>query len=118
MRKITIIFLLFMTTGCAALQPAQQSINPQTDPFQKALEQLLRDNNSGPMKSFIKERPDSVFTADAERLLKLHSNAKQQRNKFKSCDKQLGPALQEIKILQKDIGRLTQLNLDMDRSSP
>ena len=118
MRKMIIVCMLFLTAGCAALQPVQQSATSQEDPFQKSLEQLLRDNNSGPMNAFIKEYPDSIFIADAKRLLKLHSSSKQCRNKLKTCDTQLTSSNQELIKLQEDIERLTQLNLDMDRSSP
>ena len=118
MRIVTIACLLYLVTGCVAIQSGQQPIQNNPEPFHNALEQLLQNNNSEPLKAFIKEQPDSIFVNDAKQLLKLHINAGKYRSELRTCDKQLDSSQQELKKLQEDIDRLTQLNLEMDRSSP
>ena len=118
MRMTTIACLLYLLTGCVAIHSGQQPIQDNPEPFHNALEQLLQNNNSGPLKAFIKEQPDSIFVNDAKQLLRLHSNAGKYRGKLNSCDKQLDSSQQELQKLQEDIDRLTELNLEMDRSAP
>lgn len=118
MRMITIACLLYLVTGCVAIHSGQQPIENNPEPFHNALEQLLQNNSSGPLKAFIKEQPDSIFVNDAKQLLRLHSNAGKYRSELKTRDKQLDSSQLELEKLQEDIDRLTQLNLEMDRSSP
>ena len=125
MRKISIVCLFLFLTGCVNILSGQQQSQSDlqatynyVEPFHNAMEQLLQNNNSAGMKSFIKEYPDSIFIKDAEQLLKLHSNAEKYRSQIKTCDTQLDSSHQELQKLKEDIDRLTQLNLEMDRSSP
>ena len=125
MRKISIACLFLFLTGCVNILSGQQQSQSDlqatynyVEPFHNAMEQLLQNNNSAGMKSFIKEYPDSIFIKDAEQLLKLHSNAEKYRSQIKTCDTQLDSSHQELQKLKEDIDRLTQLNLEMDRSSP
>ena len=125
MRIITTVCLFLVLTGCVIIQSGQQQAQSDlqttynyVEPFHIAMEQLLQNNNTAGMKSFIKEYPDSLFIKDAEQLLKLQSNAVKCRRQTKTCDTQLNSSHQELQKLKEDIDRLTQLNLEMDRSSP
>ena len=118
MRIITTACLFLALTGCLTINPGRQANQDQAEPFHNALEQLLQSNNSGAMKTFIKENPDSIFINDAKKLLQLHSAADNCRGKLKTCSTQLDSSHQELNKLKEDIDRLTQLNLEMDRSSP
>ena len=116
MKLFLIAGLMFMTTGCTALLTGQRSADAQAGTFQTAMDQLLQDNNPKPMQAFVKEHPESQYADEAGLLLQLHDAAKAYRSKSKSCDQQLESSRQEIRKLQEDIERLTQLNLEMDRS--
>ena len=116
MRLLLIVCLLFMTTGCTALLSGQKNSDAQTGAFHNALDQLLQKNNSKPMHAFVKEHPNSPYVDEAGQILQLHDTANKYRSKAKACDQQLESSRQEIQKLQEDIERLTQLNLEMDRS--
>ena len=125
MRNFSIACLFLFLTGCVTILSGQQQSQSDlqatynyVEPFHNAMEQLLQNDNSAGMKSFIKEYPDSIFIKDAEQLLALHNNAEECRSQIKSCDTQLDSSHQELQKLKEDIDRLTQLNLEMDRSSP
>ncbi len=118
MRKTAIVCLLFLATGCVAIQPGKNSTQNQAKLFHDSLEQLLQKNNAKPMQTFIKEHPDNMFINDAKQLLQLHRNAKNCGGKLKKYSKQLKASQQDLQKLQDDIDRLTELNLEMDRISP
>ena len=117
MRKTVIVCLLFLVTGCVAIQPGKDSTQNQAMLFHDSLDQLLQKNNTKPMKTFIKEHPDNIFVNDAKQLLQLHSSANSCGGKLNKCSKQLKASHQDLKKLQDDIDRMTELNLEMDRSS-
>lgn len=118
MRMLIAVCLLFLFTGCVATQYDKQTAQKNEAPFHNALEQLLQNNNSKPIKNFIKDHPDDMFSDDAKRILSLYNDAKNCRGKINKCDKNLKDSHQELKKLQEDIDRLTELSLEMDRSSP
>ena len=118
MRIQIIVCLLLLTSGCTAILTGQKQAKLESDSFQSALEQLLQDNNAKAMNTYIKNNPDSQNVDSAKRLLELHDSAKNNQGKLIKCSQQLEATQQEMSKLQEDIERLTQLNLEMDRSSP
>lgn len=70
------------------------------------------------MQGFIKKNPDSIHIGNAKKALQLHNRHKKSRDNLNACEQQLAASRQDLKKLQEDIDRLTQLNLEMDRKSP
>ena len=118
MRTLIAVCLLLLFTGCVAIQSGKQTPQDNDGLFHDALGQLLQNNNSKPMKDFINQHPDDMFINDAKQILTLYSAANNCRGEVKKCDKQLKDSHQELKKLHEDIDRLTELSLEMDRSSP
>lgn len=118
MKLMLIACLLLVTSGCTTLLSGQKSASTQSGAFHTALEQLLHDNNPRPLKLFVKNNPNSSNLDEAKLLLQWFESDSKNQDLLSKCNQQLELSQQEIKKLQEDIERLTELNLEMDRSSP
>jgi uncharacterized membrane protein len=104
--------MLLLLSGCVALtQMGGKQTRSQSESFHSALDQLFKKSDSKQMKAYVKKYPDSIFSNDAKQIMQLHKKEKSQRKKMQSCNQQLDSSTTELKELQTDIERLTQLLL-------
>ena len=118
MKILIIVCLLFVTSGCTALLNGQKNTSTESGSFHTALEQLLQDNNPKPLKLYVKNNPNSSNLDEAKLLLQWFESGNKYQDQLDKCNQQLELSQRDIKKLQEDIERLTELNLEMDRSSP
>jgi phage shock protein A len=124
MGKGLIVCLFFLMSGCVAFPQLERKLTrTETGAFHEALEPLLKKQDSRPIKTYIKENPDTLYASDAKLILQLQSRYQSSQKKLKTCEQQLDAAQVEIKKLrveteklQADIERLTQLHLKMGRN--
>ncbi len=117
MGKGLIICLFFLMSGCVAFPQLEHKLTrSETGTFHEALEPLLKKQDSRPIKTYIKENPDTLYASDAKLILQLQSRYQSSQKKLKTCEQQLDAAQVETEKLQADIERLTQLHLKMGRN--
>jgi len=111
-RLITFVALSFLLAGCLATTTTSKPSKNSAELFSRGLQNLEQKGSTTELKELANMKPGSEWSGYAKSVLKIHANQQKSISSLKKKNNSLGS---ENKILQDNLDKLNQINLELEK---